>query len=206
MAFHIAQVNIALPKGPIDSPVMAEFAAALEPVNADSSPGFVWRLQDEDGDATSIRPFEDERLMINLSVWESVKALWRFVYDSGHLDVLRRRREWFEHMQLYMCLWWIPAGHSRTRRRRRKGSSSCAATGRPTARSPSSSAFPLRVSPRLPPARRSWRRRSRTQRSPAPPVAAGESLGASRLNPVGGHHGRTSRAVGSHRPPLRGGS
>jgi Domain of unknown function (DUF3291) len=113
VGFHLAQVNIALPKGPMDSPVMAEFAAQLEPINAlaDGSPGFVWRLQDEDGDATSIRPFEDERLMINLSVWESVDALWRFVYDSGHLDVMRRRREWFEHMKLFMCLWWVPAGH-----------------------------------------------------------------------------------------------
>jgi hypothetical protein len=110
--WHLAQVNIAMPHGPMDSAVMAGFAAQLEEINAlaDGTPGFVWRLQDEDGDATAIRPFDDERLMINMSVWESVEALWDFVYDSEHLDVMRRRREWFTHMDLYMALWWVPAG------------------------------------------------------------------------------------------------
>jgi hypothetical protein len=101
-----------MPRGPMDGEVMAGFAAMLEPINAlaDGTPGFVWRLQDEDGDATAIRPFEDERLMINMSVWESGDALWDFVYDSDHLAVMRRRREWFTHMDLYMVLWWLPAG------------------------------------------------------------------------------------------------
>jgi Domain of unknown function (DUF3291) len=91
---------------------MAGFMAALEPINAiaDDAPGFVWRLQDEAGDATAIRPFEDDSLMINMSVWESREALWRFVYDSEHLAVMRRRREWFERMKVFMALWWIPAG------------------------------------------------------------------------------------------------
>jgi hypothetical protein len=111
--WHLAQVNIAIPHDPIDSPALAEFVELLEPINAiaDSSPGFVWRLQDDSGDATSIRPFDDERVMINMSVWESVEALWAFVYDSRHLDVMRRRREWFTRMaEAYMCLWWVPAG------------------------------------------------------------------------------------------------
>jgi hypothetical protein len=110
--WHLAQVNIAIPREPIDSPALADFVALLEPINAvaDVSPGFVWRLQDESGDATSIRPFDDERIMINMSVWESVEALWKFVYDSRHLDVMRRRREWFTRMaEAFMCLWWIPA-------------------------------------------------------------------------------------------------
>jgi hypothetical protein len=113
MDWHLAQVNIALPHEPVDSPALAGFVAMLEPINAiaDASPGFVWRLQDESGDATSIRPFDDERLMINMSVWESIEALWAFVYDSRHLDVMRRRREWFTRMaESYMCLWWVPAG------------------------------------------------------------------------------------------------
>jgi hypothetical protein len=111
--WHIAQVNIALPREPIDSPALADFVALLEPVNAiaDQSRGFVWRLQDESGDATAIRPFDDERLMINMSVWESVDALWAFVYDSRHLEVMRRRREWFTRMaESFMALWWVPAG------------------------------------------------------------------------------------------------
>lgn len=111
--WHLAQVNIAIPREPIDSPALADFVALLEPINAvaDVSPGFVWRLQDESGDATSIRPFDDERIMINMSVWESVEALWKFVYDSRHLDVMRRRRKWFTRMaEAFTCLWWIPAG------------------------------------------------------------------------------------------------
>ena len=114
MAYHLAQLNIALPKEPLDSPLLAEFVARLEPVNAlaDVSPGFVWRLQTEDGDATSIRPFDDERLIVNMSVWESLEALRAFVYTAeGHRSVLRRRREWFEHMrEAFLVLWWVPAG------------------------------------------------------------------------------------------------
>jgi hypothetical protein len=87
--------------------------AALDPVNAlaDSSPGFVWRLQTEDGNATGIRAFEDERLLVNMSVWESIDSLADFVYRSAHVDVMRRRRQWFDHIRMYMALWWVPAGH-----------------------------------------------------------------------------------------------
>jgi hypothetical protein len=77
---------------------------------ADAAPGFVWRLQDESGDATSIKAFGDDRLIVNMSVWESLDALWRFVYDSEHLAVMRRRREWFERVSLHLALWWVPAG------------------------------------------------------------------------------------------------
>jgi hypothetical protein len=113
MSFHVAQVNIALPKAPVDSPLLADFMGLLDPINelADASDGFVWRLQTDEGNATSIRPFEDERLMVNLSTWESVEALRQFVYRSVHVEVMRRRREWFERMRLYMALWWVPAGH-----------------------------------------------------------------------------------------------
>jgi heme-degrading monooxygenase HmoA len=105
-------VNVATVRAPLDSPELAGFVAQLEPINAlaDHSPGFVWRLQTEDGDATAIRPFQDERIMVNLSVWESLEALRTFVYASRHLDVMRRRREWFHRMDTYMALWWVPAG------------------------------------------------------------------------------------------------
>jgi uncharacterized protein DUF3291 len=111
--FHIAQINVALPKAPVDSPLLEEFVAALDPINAiaDASPGFVWRLQTEDGNATAIRPFEDERILVNMSVWESIDALADFVYRSGHLNVMRRRREWFERTVMHIALWWVPAGH-----------------------------------------------------------------------------------------------
>jgi hypothetical protein len=117
--WHIAQVNIAIPHEPIDSPALADFVANLEPVNAvaDAAPGFVWRLQDESGDATAIRPFDDERLLINMSVWESIESLWDFVYDGRHLAVMRRRREWFVRLaESHMALWWTPAGEIPTTR------------------------------------------------------------------------------------------
>jgi hypothetical protein len=111
--WHLAQVNIAVLEAPLDSPRLADFVANLEPINAlaDDAPGFVWRLQTEDGDATAIRAFDDDRIIVNMSVWASVEALAEFVYQSGHVDVLRRRRAWFEKMSsAYLALWWIPAG------------------------------------------------------------------------------------------------
>lgn len=113
--WHLAQVNIALPVEPLDSAALAGFVAKLEPVNAlaDGAPGFVWRLQTEDGDATAIRAFGDDRLIVNMSVWESIEALWAYVYDGGHLEVMRRRREWFTRMaESHMVLWWLPAGEA----------------------------------------------------------------------------------------------
>jgi Domain of unknown function (DUF3291) len=110
--YSLAQVNVATLRAPLDGPELAGFVAQLEPINAlaDASPGFVWRLQTEDGDATAIRPFDDERIMVNLSVWASLEDLRRFVYASRHLDVLRRRREWFHRMaDPYLALWWVPA-------------------------------------------------------------------------------------------------
>ena len=112
-AHHLAQVNVATLRFPLDGPELAGFVAQLEPLNAlaDAHPGFVWRLQTEDGDATAIRPFDDERIMVNLSVWESLEALRAFVYASRHLEVMRHRREWFQRMaDPYLALWWVPAG------------------------------------------------------------------------------------------------
>jgi len=109
-AWLLAQVNVAVLRAPIDSPQLAAFVEQLEPVNAlaDDAQGFVWRLQTEDGDATAIRAFDDDRIIVNMSVWESVEALGEFVFGSGHLDVLRRRREWFEKMATaYVALWWL---------------------------------------------------------------------------------------------------
>jgi heme-degrading monooxygenase HmoA len=112
VSFHLAQLNVGLAKGEMDGPIMAGFAAELDRINAlaDTAPGFVWRLQTEDGDATAIRPYEDERMMVNMSVWESIEELREFVYRSEHVDVMRRRREWFERMKVFMVLWWVPEG------------------------------------------------------------------------------------------------
>jgi hypothetical protein len=112
--FHIAQVNIGRIKGPLDGPVMAGFVARLDEINAlaDSSPGFVWRLQTSEGNATYFRPFDDDQLLLNMSVWESVDALKSYVYRTAHAELLRQRHEWFEKLsQVYVALWWVPAGH-----------------------------------------------------------------------------------------------
>ncbi len=116
--FHLAQVNIGRFRAPIDSPIMAGFRAQLEPINAlaDQSPGFIWRLQTEDGDATAVRPYAGDDLMaINMSVWDSLEALQQFVYKSHHVHTLRGRDQWFEPIEgPILALWWIPGGHTPT--------------------------------------------------------------------------------------------
>lgn len=116
MPVHLAQFNIARMRWPLTDPRMAGFSDRLDELNhlADRSPGFVWRLADEDDVATSIRPY-DEMTLINLSVWESVEALKAFTYRSDHGDPFRRRREWFEPMdEPHLVMWWVVAGHEPT--------------------------------------------------------------------------------------------
>ena len=113
-AYQLAQLNIGIIRAPMDSPTMADFANNLDRVNAiaDSAPGFVWRLQTDEGNATSIRPFENENLLLNMSVWRDVDSLRKFVYTTMHADFMRRRREWFERMgEAFLVLWWVPRGH-----------------------------------------------------------------------------------------------
>lgn len=112
-AYHLAQLNIALMKEPLESPRMADFVANLDRINAlaESSPGFVWRLQTEEGNATALRPL-GEQTLVNISVWRDVESLSRYVFRSAHVEVMRRRKEWFERMrEAYVVLWWIPKGH-----------------------------------------------------------------------------------------------
>ncbi|MBV8098329.1 MAG: DUF3291 domain-containing protein [Verrucomicrobia bacterium] len=111
--WHLAQLNIGRVRAPMDDPLMAGFVAELESVNAlaDSAAGFVWRLQTEAGDATAIRPYDDDRILINMSVWKTIEALKAFVYRTHHVDVMRQREKWFERIDTYfIALWWVPAG------------------------------------------------------------------------------------------------
>lgn len=114
-AYQLAQLNIATLKAPLDSPILADFVANLDPINAlaEASPGFVWRLQTPAGDATALRPLGED-VIVNMSVWEDVAALNAFTYRGDHVQIMRRRREWFHHMELFMVLWWVPAGHEPT--------------------------------------------------------------------------------------------
>jgi len=110
---QLAQVNIARMLAPMDSPVMSDFVANLDPINrlAESSPGFVWRLKDDTNNATSIKIFDDDFLIINMSVWESIDSLFNYVYKSDHVKVMKRKAEWFEKMpEMHMALWYIEPG------------------------------------------------------------------------------------------------
>jgi hypothetical protein len=98
---------------PVTAPEIAEFMAALDPINAlaDASPGFVWRLQTDAGNATDIHAFDDELMLLNMSVWESIESLRAFTYSSAHVGILARRREWFERLaDAHHVLGWVPAG------------------------------------------------------------------------------------------------
>jgi len=114
MAWHIAQLNVGRAVAPTNSPALAEFMAALPRINAlaDAAPGFVWRLQTAAGNATEIKVSADPQFIINMSVWQSVEALFDYVYRSMHASFMVRRREWFEKpVEAYHVLWWVPAGH-----------------------------------------------------------------------------------------------
>ncbi len=105
---QLAQINIAKMRAPLDDPVMADFVANLDRVNAfaDGAPGFVWRLVGDDGG--------DHDVIVNLSVWQSVAALREFTYRSPHLEFVKRRREWFDKLEVFLAMWWIADGHRPT--------------------------------------------------------------------------------------------
>jgi len=112
--YHIAQINIGRILAPIDDTLMAEFVAQLAPINAlaDSTRGFVWRLQTESGGATSLKVYDDNMIIVNMSVWKSVESLREYAYRSKHTGVMRDRTRWFERFDgPYYALWWVPAGH-----------------------------------------------------------------------------------------------
>ncbi|MFG1993923.1 DUF3291 domain-containing protein [Actinoplanes sp. NPDC048988] len=140
-AFHLAQINTARLRAPLTDPSMAEFVDGLTRMNqlADRSPGFVWRLEGENGDGTIARP-DDPNRIYTLSVWESPEHLRAYAYQSEHLDYLRRRREWFHPhgTEAALVLWWIPAGTIPTLRQ------GITRLGRLRADGPTAGAFTLR--------------------------------------------------------------
>jgi hypothetical protein len=112
---HVAQLNVGTLRFPLDDLRTHGFTSMLDALNAvaDNASGFVWRLVDDGGhDATAIRTSLGDDVLVNMSVWESRDALWDYVYRSGHLDMLRRRAEWFQLPKApFQVMWWIPAGH-----------------------------------------------------------------------------------------------
>ncbi len=113
--YHIAQLDIAKCRADMDDAMMAEFADNLDRINtlAEQSEGFQWRLKDDSGNATGIDAFMDPRVLINLSVWDSLESLQAFVYKTEHTEFLKRRQEWFLKLEkTHMVLWWVPLGHT----------------------------------------------------------------------------------------------
>jgi Domain of unknown function (DUF3291) len=111
---HLAQINIARMRAPLTDSIMKGFVDQLVDVNqaAETAPGFIWRLKSEEGDATNIRAYEDELILVNMSVWESIESLREFTYRSRHAGVFRDRLQWFERSTgAQLALWWIRVGH-----------------------------------------------------------------------------------------------
>jgi hypothetical protein len=111
--WHLAQINVGTALFPLDDPRIAEFIGLLDEVNAlaEQSPGFVWRLKSDSGNATDVKMTDDPQFIVNLSVWQSVEALFEFVYKTAHRLVMAKRRQWFEPpVRSYQTLWWVSAG------------------------------------------------------------------------------------------------
>jgi hypothetical protein len=114
---HLAQYNVARLVAPLDNPRIKDFVDNLERINTlgDRTPGFVWRHQTAEGNSTSVRVRGDPLILINFSVWKDAESLFEYTYRSGHAEMYRRRREWFEPpSEAHLVLWWIPAGHEPT--------------------------------------------------------------------------------------------
>ena len=113
-SWQLAQLNVGTVRFPLEDPRMHGFVSQLDDINAlaDDSPGFIWRLQSESGNATDIPVNENPLFIVNMSVWETVEALYEFAYKSAHQKVVVKRRDWFERpADAYQVLWWVPAGH-----------------------------------------------------------------------------------------------
>lgn len=114
--YQLAEVNIAKRLAPMDDPIMQDFINNVDKMNAiaDASEGFIWRLKDEDKDLGA-EIFESHELLINMSVWKSLDDLFNYTYNSGHIEVYKRKKEWFSKMKMmHMAFWYVPEGYEPT--------------------------------------------------------------------------------------------
>ena len=114
---HLAQLNVGRARFALDDARMAGFMGALDSINAlaERSPGFVWRLQSDAGNATDIKLTADPLFIVNMSVWETPEHLEHFVWNTVHKRVYEKKGNWFEPMATpHFVMWWVPAGHEPT--------------------------------------------------------------------------------------------
>jgi hypothetical protein len=114
--FHLAQVNIAKRLAPMDDPIMQDFTDSVDKINniADLADGFVWRMKDEDKDIGA-KIFEDDMLLINISVWKNLESLFSYTYNSGHIEVFKRKKEWFSKTKfMHVAFWYVPKDYEPT--------------------------------------------------------------------------------------------
>jgi hypothetical protein len=124
MDYQLVHVNIAQMRAAPGDARVAGLVARIEEMNflAESSPGFVWRLPASEGTPEALRifagyftPFEPERILYNMSVWESVEDLRHYVYRTRHAEMVRDRRTWIApSTHASLALWWIPRGERPT--------------------------------------------------------------------------------------------
>ena len=114
----IAQFNLAEAIAPMDSPIMADFVNNTDRMNAlaEAHPGFIWRLKTEESDhAYTIQAFDNEAIIVNMSVWRDKQSLFDYVYSSGHVEIFKRKKEWFSKMsKMHMVLWYVDDNHTPT--------------------------------------------------------------------------------------------
>ena len=112
--YQLAEINIARIKGvTINDPIMKEFVDNLDNVNeiAEKSEGFVWRLKEEDNNATNLNPYNDEQIIVNYSIWDNIETLEHYMYKTFHSEFLKRRKEWFQAFgQVSTAMWWVKKG------------------------------------------------------------------------------------------------
>jgi uncharacterized protein DUF3291 len=114
---HLAEVNIGRLRYPLEDPRMADFANNLDLINglAERAEGFIWRLKDDSGSATSIRAFDDPLIIVNMSVWQSIETLEHYVWQTVHKRFYGRRGDWFQKLDVpHLAMWWVPVGHRPT--------------------------------------------------------------------------------------------
>ncbi len=120
MQMHLAELNIGRLVAPTDDPRVAEFMDALDRINGlgKRMPGFVWMMEGsgEPGTGNTENNIgDDPQFVANMTVWENVVSLERFVWGTVHRQFYERRKEWFEVLgDMHFVMWWVPAGHRPT--------------------------------------------------------------------------------------------